>query len=385
MAFSSIPVRRANRSAARRRSAVGVVLAVAVSLAGCQAFGADAGEGNAAATPSLADVTPLADPHSWEGPSTAVVASDPIDAVTTGEQKLPVTVTDSQGTEVTIDDSSRILALDIYGSLSRIVFELGLGDQVVGRDVSTGFPEAADLPLVTQNGHDLNAEAILDLAPTVILTDTSLGPWDTILQMRDAGIPVVVVDSHRAVDTVDDLVQQVADALGVPQRGTELATRTEAAIDAKIAEIDKVAPTDPADRLRMIFLYVRGQSGVYYLFGDESGADSLIESLGGIDVAGEIGWMGMRPVTDEALVSADPDLILMMTKGLESVDGVDGLLEAVPAIAQTTAGQKRRIVDMSDSEILSFGPEAAAILDALAVAIYAPEDASTAQDASAAQ
>ena len=347
-----------DRSPARRGAALLAALALVLATAGCQ-FAPTHGDD--------ADVTPLADPRAWEGPSTAVAADTAITPVTEGAQRLPVTVTDAQGTEVTVTDTSRILALDIYGSLSRIVFELGLGDHVVGRDVSTAFAEAAGLPLVTQNGHDLNAEAILDLAPTVILTDTSLGPWDTILQMRDAGIPVVVVDSHRAIDTVDDLIVQVAGALGVADRGAALAQRTEAAIDA-------VAPTDPADRLRMVFLYVRGQSGVYYLFGDESGADSLIEALGGVDVAGEIGWQGMRPVTDEALVAADPDLILMMTKGLESVDGVDGLMDAVPAIAQTTAGKHRRIVDMSDTDILSFGPEAAAVLDALAVAIYAPEE-----------
>lgn len=361
------------RRIGRPAGAAAIVLAAVLAITGCQA--APVTRADAAATPALAEVTPLADPSEWEGPSTAVAVSAPIDPVRGGDPALPVTITDAQGTQVTVEDASRILALDIYGSLSRIVFELGLGDRVVGRDVSTGFAEAEDLPLVTQNGHDLNAEAILDLAPTVILTDTSLGPWDTILQMRDAGIPVVVVDSRRAIDTVDELIEQVAGALGVPERGAVLADRTAAAIDAKVAEIAALAPSDPSDRLRMVFLYVRGQSGVYYLFGDESGADSLIEALGGIDVAGEIGWQGMRPVTDEALVSADPDLILMMTKGLESVDGVEGLLEAVPAVAQTTAGEHRRVVDMDDTRILSFGPEAAAVLDALAVAVYAPAEA----------
>ena len=123
----------------------------------------------------------------------------------------------------------------------------------------------------------------------------------------------------------------------------------------------------------MMFLYVRGQSGVYYLFGEESGADSLIRALGGVDVAGEIGWKGMRPVTDEALVDANPDLLIMMTKGLESVGGVDGLVEHLPAIAQTDAGRNRRVVDMSDTTVLSFGPASADVLDALAVAVYAPE------------
>ncbi|WP_178011931.1 heme/hemin ABC transporter substrate-binding protein [Microbacterium oleivorans] len=361
----------------RRSRAIGalaVALAAALMLSSCDAT-APGGGADAAATPPLSEVTPLSDPAAWEGPSTAVAAHTAVEPITDGPQALPATVVDAQGTEVTVTDTSRILTLDIYGSLSRIVFELGLGESVVARDTSSGFAEAAGLPVVTENGHDLNAEAILDAAPTVILTDTSLGPWDTILQMRDAGIPVVVVDSHRSLENIGDLVQQVAGALGVAERGTALAARTMAEVDAKIAEIAAIAPADPAEKLRMMFLYVRGQSGVYYLFGEESGADSLIEALGGVDVAGEIGWQGMRPVTDEALVDANPDLLIMMTKGLESVGGVDGLVEHLPAVAQTDAGRHRRIVDMSDTTVLSFGPAAAGVLDALAVAVYAPEAA----------
>lgn len=351
------------------------LLVALLVLTGCQAAGAHDDAGGPA-TPPLAGVTPLDDPRAWDGPSTAVAASASVEPITTGEAVLPATVTDSQGTSVTVTDASRILALDIYGSLSRIVFELGLGDQVVGRDVSSGFPEIADRPLVTQNGHDLNAEAMLELNPTVILTDTSLGPWDTILQMREIGIPVVVVDSHRSIDGIAGLVTEVAAALGVAERGAQLAQRTTDEVTAKVAQIADVAPADPAEKLRMLFLYVRGQSGVYYLFGEESGADTLIEALGGIDIAGQNGWVGMRPVTAEALVAANPDVILMMTKGLESVGGVEGLVEHIPAVGQTVAGQKGRIVDMSDTTILSFGPHTAAALDALAVAVYAPEEAS---------
>lgn len=362
------------RRTTRGLTALSLALATVLALTACDATGTAHGD-VATATPPLSTVTPVSDPLAWEGPSTAVAASAPIEPVTDGAQALPATITDAQGTAVTVTDTSRILTLDIYGSLSRIVFELGLGDSVVGRDVSSAFLEAAHLPVVTENGHDLNAEAILDAAPTVILTDTSLGPWDTILQMRDAGIPVVVVDSHRSLETIGSLVEQVGSALGVPERAAALAARSTAAVDAKIAQIAQVAPADPAQKLRMMFLYVRGQSGVYYLFGEESGADSLIEALGGVDVAGEIGWTGMRPITDEALVDANPDLLIMMTKGLESVDGVDGLVEHLPAVAQTDAGRHRRIVDMSDTTVLSFGPAAADVLDALAVAIYAPEAA----------
>lgn len=346
-------------------------------LASCQALGGSGHGDTGPSTPPLSDVNVLDDPHSWEGPSTAVAPTAPIHPVTAGEQKLPVTLTDTQGTEVTITDASRILALDIYGSLSRIVYELGLGENLVGRDISSGFPEVEDLPIVTQNGHDLNAEAMLELHPTVIITDTSLGPWDTILQMRQLDIPVVVVEPRRSLDSIDTLINEIAEALGVPERGTELAAKTTESVDNKIAQIAKVAPQDSDDKLRMIFLYVRGNSGVYYLFGEESGADTLIKALGGIDIAGENGWKGMRPVTAEALVAANPDVILMMSEGLKSVDGVDGLITHIPAVGETTAGKKRRIVDMSDTTILSFGPQSAEVLDALAVAIYAPEEAGT--------
>ncbi|NPC95676.1 ABC transporter substrate-binding protein [Nocardioides sp. zg-DK7169] len=349
----------------------------AALLAGCGISVGDSGspdgEGSGAAAPPLAEVEALDDVRGWEGSVNAVAEEQVEPVVEQAEPKLPVTVTDAQGTKVTITDASRILPLDIYGTLSRTVFELGLGDQVVGREIATQFDAAADLPLVTQNGHDLNAEAILELDPTVIITDTSLGPWDAILQMRDAGIPVVVVDSKRSLDTVSSLIEEVATALGVPEQGAALAERTQAEVDAVTEQIADVAPAERGERLRTVFLYVRGQSGVYYMFGEKSGADSLIDALGLYDVAGEIGWNGMKPVTDEGLVDAQPDLVLMMTKGLESVDGVDGLLERLPALAQTPAGQNKRIVTMDDSQILGFGPAAATTLNSLAVAIYAPE------------
>ena len=104
-----------------------------------------------------------------------------------------------------------------------------------------------------------------------------------------------------------------------------------------------------------------------------TGSDALATSLGAVDVAAEIGWVGARPMTDEALVAADPDLFLVMTSGLESVGGVDALIAAKPAIALTRAGANRRFVDMADGQILSFGPRTPDVLEALAKAVYAPE------------
>lgn len=62
--------------------------------------------------------------------------------------------------------------------------------------------------------------------------------------------------------------------------------------------------------------------------------------------------------------ASQPDVILMMSKGLESVGGVDGLVE-IPGIRETPAGMDRRVVDLEDGVLLSFGPRTPLVIDVL--------------------
>ncbi|WP_435748993.1 heme/hemin ABC transporter substrate-binding protein [Microbacterium sp. PMB16] len=366
----------------RRALALLLAAGLALGLAACAQPGATAAPASEPADACPQASVPLAsldvvdDVRKVTGGSTACLSSHAIEPVDDDTApKLPVSVTDSEGREIEIADVDRILPIDISGTIASTVFALGLGDQVVGRDSSTGFAGTEDLPVVTKSGHSLNAEAILELAPTVILTDTTIGPKEIRQQLRDAGIAVVVISSDRRLDTTDALVTEIAAALGVPSRGKALIERLDAGVATALAEIAEVVPPAEEDRARMLFLYVRGSANVYYIFGEDSGADSLIDAVGGIDVAGEIGWEGMKPMTAEALVAARPDVLVMMTDGLESVGGIDGLIERIPAVAETPAGANRRVIDMADSEILSFGPRTADVISALARALYAPETA----------
>lgn len=364
----------------RTRFAVISAIVLAAALTGCGSLGAPGADPScpdAATALSALDVVPAA--RTATGPSTACLASNGVVAVDdTTAPALPVTVTDAEGTEVTVADASRILPIDISGTIAATVFALGLGDNVVGRDSSTDLAGTEDLPVATNAGHTLNAEAILQLAPTVVLTDATLGPKEVRQQLRDAGIAVVVVSGDRRLETTDDLIAEIAAALGVPTRGDALIQQTDADLAAARSQIAEVAPASESDKPRMLFLYVRGNANIYYIFGADSGADSLIDAVGGIDVASEIGWEGMKPMTAEALVAAQPDVLVMMTLGLESVGGVDGLLERIPALLQTPAGHHRRVIDMADTQILSFGPRSPEIILALARALYAPTDAPSA-------
>ena len=354
--------------------ALGVITLLA--LAGCAAPASEPQQSpSVTSDPSvpLAQLDILDDPRAYTGPSTAVLATKSVTGGATPQQELPASVVshDLDGdTEVTVDSTDRIVAMDIAGSIASTIVALGLGDNLVGRDISTTVPELADLPVITSSGHTVNSEAILALRPDVLITDGTVGPIDVVMQLREAGVDVVFVENEPSLDGIGELARQVGAAIGAPEAGAMLAASLDAEVQAKVDEIAAIVPA--GEPVRMLFLYLRGNSGIYYLFGPESGADVLIESLGGVDVAAELGLVGERPMTDEAMVSANPDLIFVMTKGIESVGGVDGLLQTKPAIALTLAGQHRRFVDMADGEILAFGPRTAGVLDALARAVYAP-------------
>ncbi|WP_298039186.1 ABC transporter substrate-binding protein [uncultured Microbacterium sp.] len=361
-----------------------VAAALVIGLAGCASPAANAGaEGEAsdfcpAAALQLSELDLVDDVRAATGGSTACLPTHAIDPVSdTTAPELPVTVIDAEDREVEVTDVSRILAIDISGTIASTVFALGMGDNVVGRDSSTAFDGTEDLPVVTKTGHSLNPEAILELAPTIILTDTTIGPKEVRQQLRDAGIPIVVISDDLRLDNTDQLVTEVSTALGIPTRGAALIEQVDTQLDAALAEIAEVIPADEDDRARMLFLYVRGNANVYYIFGKDSGADSLIDAVGGIDVATEIGWEGNKPMTAEALAAAQPDVLVMMTDGLESVGGVTGLIERVPAVAETPAGRNQRVIDMADAEILSFGPRSPEVVRAIARALYAPASGET--------
>jgi hypothetical protein len=321
-------------------------------------------------TDQLPDPADLSDPRSFEGVSD-VKDFDDIEPVTDkAEPALPVELTDADGNDVTVTDASRILALDIYGTYTKTLSGLGLADNIVGRTVSSTEPNLADLPVVTEGGHNINVEAVLELQPTLVIADHSIGPRDAIEQIRAAGVTTVVMEPERTIDSVGEDITTLGDALGLPDEARELADRSTKEIDEAKEAIKELVPDDP---MRMAFLYARGNGGVFFIMGDGTGAQDLIEGIGGVDLAAENNLSHAEPANAEALARINPEVIIMMTNGLESTGGIDGLLER-PGVAQTTAGQKKRIVTIPDGQSLAFGPMTGQTLVKLAKAVYDPDN-----------
>ncbi|MFF7329043.1 ABC transporter substrate-binding protein [Streptomyces sp. NPDC008150] len=280
----------------------------------------------------------------------------------TARPDLPVTVESADGKKVTVGRADRVVPLS--GSLSEIVFTLGLGSRVVARDITATFEQAAKLPVVTRN-HDVSAESVLSLKPDLVLAETTTGPSEAMDQIRAAGVPVLVVDPAQGLSDVGPRIDAVAAALGVPARGADLAKRSQ----QRIAAVRKDVPRRTT-KPRVAFLYVRGSASVYLIGGQKSGATSLLEAAGAIDAGAASGLRkDFSTITTEALAKAAPDAILVMTKGLESVGGVDGLVK-IPGVAETPAGMNRRIVSIEDGVLLNYGPRTDQVLKSLVGQLY---------------
>jgi iron complex transport system substrate-binding protein len=91
-----------------------------------------------------------------------------------------------------------------------------------------------------------------------------------------------------------------------------------------------------------------------------------------VNVAALMGIDDFKPLSAEAVIAMQPDVLLVLEKGLESVGGVDGLLR-IPGLADTPAGRNRQIVAFDDLYFLGMGPRTGQALADLRAALQTPD------------
>lgn len=250
---------------------------------------------------------------------------------------------------------SRVVSL--ANGVAEIMNALNAKLILVGRDISSAEAALKDIPIVT-SGHQVISEKVIALKPDLVIIDASTGPRSAIEQIKSAGITVVQTPESWTLADIPVKVSAVAAAIGAPTQGDLLSQKfKEQSVAKKVSGKPRIA-----------FLYLRGTSSIYLIGGPGSGADSLIQAIGAVDVGAQSLKHPFNTLTAESLASLNPDVLIVMTKGLESVGGVDGLLK-LPGVAQTTAGKNHAVVDVDDSLLLSFGPRTPSLLNQLAVAV----------------
>ena len=252
---------------------------------------------------------------------------------------------------------ARIVAL--ANGAAELIAAMGYQENLVGRDIASSTTELTDVPIVT-SGHQVIPETIIALQPTLVIIDDATGPSSAIAKLRAAGIRIVNVSQSWNLGELVSKIEQIGAALGAPQSAARLNNLLTESISGTLVEASATSK-----KLKIAFLYLRGTSSIYLVGGKGSGADYLIEATGAVDVGAQKLSKPFTPLTAETMAQLNPDLILVMIGGLESVGGVSGLVE-LPGIAQTPAGKNRQVVAVDDSLLLSFGPRTPSLISELA-------------------
>lgn len=259
-----------------------------------------------------------------------------------------------------IRDASRLVS--IGGAVTEIVYALGKSDHLIARDSTSLFPaDATRLPDVGYM-RQLSPEGVLSVNPSAILMIDGSGPKPAIEVIRKSSVQVVTVPEGYDRDAIARKIMVVGDALGVHDQAERLADKVSADIDAAV----KTASEIPADKRKRVLFVLTLQNGKIMAAGDHTAANALLHLAGATNVAAE--FHGYKPMNDEAVIAAAPDVVLMMSRAGPGPSDEEVLSH--PAISATPAGRARAIIRVDGSTALGFGPRTAEAIRSLSKALY---------------
>lgn len=279
-----------------------------------------------AATPTPTQA-PTRAPTETPLPSPSPTASPPPPTDTPAPQ--PLTFTDDLDREVTLPaPAERVVSL--APSNTELLFAVGAGEQVVGRDeFSDHPPEVTDLPGVGGSFGDYNLETIVDLSPDLVLA-AEINPPELVDSLEALGLTVYYLGNPVGLEGVYDNLLTVGRLTGHEAEAEALSE----SLQARVAAVQEQVAQ--ADTRPTVFYELDGSDpSAPWTTGPNTFLDVLIEMAGGENVAGSLD-SSYAQISVETLVEADPEIILLgdaaygttpegvaARAGWESIDAVE--------------------------------------------------------------
>ncbi|MBT9369407.1 ABC transporter substrate-binding protein [Rhizobium sp. CSW-27] len=265
----------------------------------------------------------------------------------------------ASASDATNPNARRIVS--IGGTATEILYALGAGDRVIARDTTSSYPpEAMKKPDIGYM-RALSPEGILGQSPDLILAEEGAGPPDAIAILKASAIPVSTLRTPPRADAIATKIRDVGAAVGLSDKAEALAEKTDADLKALAADVAKL----PQPRKRVLFVLSLA-NGRIMAGGKDTEAAAIIGLAGGVNAADAIS--GYKPLTDEAVIAARPDVILVMQSGNHGV--TPEAVFALPAFQSTPAAAEKALVRMDGLLLLGFGPRTPEAARSLAAHLY---------------
>lgn len=233
------------------------------------------------------------------------------------------------------------------GDLAEIVYALGAEDRIVALDSTATYPPEVKDKAQIGYVRRLAAEGILSMKPDLVIGAYDMGPPTVIDQLRATGLRVAIAPDGKSADGVADKIRFVGKELALVDKANALADKVTADLATAVAEATK-----HDSKPRVVFILSVSDRGLR-VGGQETSADSIITMAGGTNAAE--GFDGYKIMSQESMLQARPDVILMMNGSAHRYGGMEKVL-ARPELKLTPAAKNERFVVMDGTLLLGFGP-----------------------------
>lgn len=256
-------------------------------------------------------------------------------------------------------DAQRIVS--VGGTITEILYALGVQDRIVAVDSTSVYPvEAASKPGVGYI-RQLSAEGIIAQKPDLILAEEGSGPPPVLDILQASSVPMVLIPTPATAEGISQKIRDVGAAVGLPAQGEALAEETDHALRAITEEVRRLN----LDKKRVLFV-LSLSNGRIMASGSGTEAAAIIEMAGGINAASDIS--GYKPLTDEAVIAAKPDVVLAMERGDHKLTPEQ--VFSVPALQSSPAAANQALINMDGLFLLGFGPRTPDAVRTLATQLY---------------
>lgn len=251
----------------------------------------------------------------------------------------------SDKTLLSHSEQRRVISLG--GDITEIIYALEAQKQLVAVDITSYWPKEAKLLPQVGYYRAISAEGILSLSPDLVLMTDEAGPPSAIEQLKSINTPIEIISAHKTPDGITEKIQSIATALQLPKQGKKLVTKVKEDF-IKLETFKKNRHKRP----RVAFLFSVAKGNILAA-GTETAADAMIALAAGKNVFSE--YSGYKPINSEVLITAAPDILLLTDRVINSLGGIEGVMN-IPGVSLTPAGKNKRIIVMDTLFLLGFGP-----------------------------
>lgn len=257
------------------------------------------------------------------------------------------------------DENDHIIS--IGGSITEIIYALGEEDRLVARDSTSIFPqEALQLPDIGYIRR-LAPEGVLSVHPSMIISLEGAGPPEAVDVIKSSNIPFVEIKESYDRQGVISKILAVGKALDADKKAQVLADKVNIDFDKTEAVIGSIAAP------KKVLFVLSNNGGKILAAGANTSAEGMIIMAGAENALASM--QGYKPATDEAILKAAPDVIVMMDRHGSDGAPQDDILTH-PAIIGTPAGQTKSLIKMDGLYLLGYGPRTGKAVLELSQKIY---------------